>query len=309
MNWQEKLKLKSVIQIFDDPRKEELDKKIRKHIQEKGYIKFIEGFYGDQINSSAYVEEEIIQGGSIFTKVYGCSYLWNGIIDKNRIDKVAALKRVFMEDITFISKIPFIIPLFFFKKIREAVIERYARIYEADLIKVRPQNNEFSRPAKELMRAGYSLLKDISVENINITHKDYLKSRQAHEFIDCLIMFIDADNSYRLPVQDIFGELKNPSRKEILRVLDIGISRALHIKNKLIIIRNVLFLLLLIPRFKKIAFDFINNLDLEKIRINEADWYFCLGKSGYNYKDISFEDRQAIRQQIDKEKGHILFGV
>jgi len=45
-------------------------------------------------------------------------------------------------------------------------------------------------------------------------------------------------------------------------------------------------------------------LDMEKVKLDEADWYFVLGHHCYEYQDVPYKDRLAERRMIDAKLGH-----
>jgi hypothetical protein len=53
-------------------------------------------------------------------------------------------------------------------------------------------------------------------------------------------------------------------------------------------------------RTRKFLMKFFEEIDLEKIKMDEADWYHCLRRNDYNYGGLSIQERLLIRQKIDK---------
>ena len=67
-------------------------------------------------------------------------------------------------------------------------------------------------------------------------------------------------------------------------------------------------LLILFLRFSKssreFVVEFLCELDMEEVKLDEADWYFCLRRDGYDFGGIPIKERLEERKRLDKEKGH-----
>lgn len=266
-----------------------LDAKIREHIQREGKIIPLEGALGEGPNTTAYVEEVIRNENGTFTKFYGCSYLLKGYPDARLIDSVAVTKRVFMSTIRLIIKNP--LPIVFFKK--EHIIKWISEIYEADLETKAPPDHELCAPSKELFRV--------------------LKLFFPVKFSKCIALFWE-DTAYRLRGQDVLGEInkewlsQNP-RKEVLRVLNIGLRRELGIRDKWGMIIKIAKVALLFPGIKSKVVEFTSELNLEKIELDEDDQYFCLNRINYNFMGLDYGQRMEIKNKIDLEKGHVILEI
>lgn len=284
-----------------------LDAKIRRHIKEKGSITIVEGALGDGIGLGAYVEDIIKTPDGLFTKFYGISYLYKGEIRADIIDANAQVKAVFMATTEFLIKNWFILPFVIFSK--KSIIKWLAKICNANLRGKLPPYHHFSVFSRELIRVSCEILGvDIRADKVN----DY------NDLIYCLVSFLQYDNAYRLRFQDAMGELRKVGVIQAVReVFDIEISRENieaqyngQVQQKMIVLKKlVLFLLYVSPKARKFVKEFIEKIDIGKIKLDEADWYYCLRRSGYNYRGISYEDRLKIARQIDKERKHIILGL
>ncbi len=288
--------LKSDIEPLTGNRKW-IDDNVRRIIKEKGSIKVLEGVFGDRDRCNGYEEEIIRTPEGTFTKILGCSYLLKGFIDKEIIDTATATKRVLMEDIRFIASNPIFILFLLRKKTIKDLIARYERIFLARLLQLRPpysgwkvQDRDYPPAIREFVRVG----------------------RKFNEIIaDGLGLILFADNAYYFPYQDIIGNLdkenlKQNSRKEIKRLLNLGLDRAYAIKDKLRLFVRLVLILLYYPKFKNFIIEFLSEIDPEKVKRDEADWYFCLKRETYDFGGLSLNIRLKLREEIDKEKGHII---
>ena len=55
---------------------------------------------------------------------------------------------------------------------------------------------------------------------------------------------------------------------------------------------------------EEIAVKILMEIDLEKIKMDEADWYYCLNRSDFVYGDVSYEDRMKAKVIMDKRAGN-----
>ena len=123
-------------------------------------------------------------------------------------------------------------------------------------------------------------------------------------------LFFYLDNTYRYRVQDAFSEIKHMGDgvSEFFRLLDILASRetSLGVGYKWAFIKRAMKLALLTsPALRRIINRFIHNLDAEKIKMDDIDWYWCLKFQSYNFRGMSKEWRYAERERLDKENGTI----
>jgi len=40
-------------------------------------------------------------------------------------------------------------------------------------------------------------------------------------------------------------------------------------------------------------------LDLEKVKMDESDWYYALDRNGYDYGGLSYQERMKIMAEMD----------
>jgi hypothetical protein len=93
---------------------------------------------------------------------------------------------------------------------------------------------------------------------------------------------------------------KNP-KHEIIRLVDIVIARDKSIQSKLKMAKKMLKIALLSKEFRKIAVNFLMNLDIEKMKFNINERYWLANKFDYNYEGKSYEERMAWKNEEDKD--------
>ena len=294
-----------------DPVRKEFIERLHRDIKEKGKIMLIASIFGDIEWCDAYLEEIIRppEGGT-FMKLYGCSYLYKGYPDKEIVERVDLIKRVFMASVRLLNKSPFryfmpIIFLLFRKKVIKNLIYWYVNIFEQYLGKIQLPFKEFNVFSRELIRVGLKFADTI----LDQSYRDRIE-----KLVYCLAMIMEFDNAYRWRVQDILGNInkdnlrENPT-KEIKRLFNIFIERDFGIQDRIIVIKKIVLFLLLFKKFRTLVMQFLLELDIDKVKLDEADFYFCLMRKSYNYRGLSFEERMKMKDSIDAEKKHIIIRI
>jgi hypothetical protein len=241
---------------------------------------FVLGALGDLEGCNAYIEEFKLDGeNGYLTKYFGVKTPYKGWIDPVRIDKVTITKKAFKE----------IIKLWPLRIGR--ITESFLNIYDCDggLSQHRLRDEEFCPAVRELIRASGK------------TDMSY-----------CFGMFLQFSPTYRLLLQDIFGEIDKESFEkhpltEILRLKRIFMGRLQGDQKKLEFLCRLVFLAVLFN--KKKARKFVEELNIEKLKIDNKDRYYCLRRSSYNFFGLSLEERLREAEERDKKEGNILLGI
>ena len=120
----------------------------------------------------------------------------------------------------------------------------------------------------------------------------------------CLIC--EYDNAYRYRAQDLFKELdkdffyKHPI-SEIIRLCKLGQSREVDENNKVKWNSfKYIALTLLIPKVRRLAKEFVREIDLDKMKQSIEDCYWSWHWGYYNFGGKSFEKRLQFRNLIHK---------
>jgi len=290
------------------------EEKVREFLENSKKIKLIFGAFGEMENCTGVVEETIEpESGGVFCKLLGCSYLYKGFPNKIIVDTLEVPKAAFMVSYSFLNSkfIRLALALFFifrrkvFKKYllllcNTAIEKSYVLFRRGKLI---PDPIKFSASVREIYRVSEIMIGKIKDVNIRDMAS---KSRN----LGCVAL--DSDAAYRFREQDILPEinkeaLKENPIKELKRVFQILYKRELKAsqRSKYIRLERLLFLLMRFsPKTKKLIVEFICELDFDKIKLDEADQYFCLQRTSYNFKGLDLKERLKGKEIIDKAKGH-----
>lgn len=143
-----------------------------------------------------------------------------------------------------------------------------------------------------------------------------------------LTLIMQLDGAYRYPAQDMLGEIdkvnaNQSGRKEMLRLLDLMIERNTNltpvpgvsirtegVPAKFKFVRRLLSIFLLLsPRARRIVQNFLLNVEVDLVGLDDADWYFCLRRDTHNYRGWTLEQRLAEWKRIDEKLDHFYIKV
>lgn len=303
----------------------------KEELKEVGVLATIHlGIFGELEDCDG-VEEKRIEpeeGGTLI-KLVGCTALFKGDATAHRVNQmrlaksmVSNIPRVVIGRSKLISAAYALQFLFFRRKFLNAAHFYIEEIIKKSVAYVAQPYIRYNKFEKEIMRAmgvalrkEYGIQADFDLMNAS-THLNQrspiLAAVVIYKFVSFLCVLLAFDAAYRLRVQDGFGEVNDwwqlrygDVRKEILRVADIVVEREQAIKDKFKFFRNVLSLLLLVsPRARRIARNFLLELDIDKVVLDDHDWYFCLRRPSYNFRGMPIWQRLEEAVRIDKEKDH-----
>lgn len=139
-------------------------------------------------------------------------------------------------------------------------------------------------------------------------------------FVRFVRTFLELDFAYRFRIQDILAEKRGSTTKEVFRLLNLLITREtkyLVTKNgeevlvsnanalKWRVFRGIIRVVFLLePRVKQFVLVLLSEIDVDKVRMDENDWYFCLGWISFNYRGLTYEERMKIRRELDLKNKH-----
>lgn len=117
-------------------------------------------------------------------------------------------------------------------------------------------------------------------------------------------MFMEHDDRYRLPTQDILTEAVKEllhTRKELKRLAEIYVKREhAGIQKSFLSLFNLLSFALFHPKIKRAFKKAIELTDWEKIKFDEGDRYWACTWGNYDSMGLNLEQRQAKRMEYHK---------
>lgn len=212
-------------------------------------------------NEGSYVLEKISYTDGIRVFINGSPFPKKGFPFPEAISAINIAKRAFLQ----ILHIPLVLEHY-------RVIQEYIRTAEWSLKPLYLEDNFLTPVAREML-------------NLNIQK----------ELVDIFAHIIEYDDAYRYRLQDICGEVsrvdlfKSPY-KEGKRLLNLIIERENQegMKKKWAKLKPLL--ILLVP-FKRKFLRLINDLDFNKMVLDEADKYWVSFREDYNYGGKTLNER------------------
>ena len=270
--------------------------------------RIMHGAFGPEtMKSDAYIKEELIQeGGGHAYILYGCSYLYRGTYHDHIVHGIQLGKSLLSEiPMKFLKNIPLALGAVFLylfqrKKLLRAFDFMLGQI-EWRVMRWYDIPEEYYNPAtREIKRA------------VSLVVKNNLWGNLVSRLTKFVCLALETDNAYRLRLQDALYEA-HARRLEAITVFDviqvlIERETRVGIGHKWRFYRLLLrFALFLSPELSRIIRETLANLDYNKIKMDEHDWYFCLRFKSYNFRGLTEQDRLTERAQLDQEKHHVYF--
>ena len=261
------------------------------------------------------VIERIIEppGGGTLLKFIGCSYLFKGSVDENLVEILEFPKRMLRNLIETANRHKVLLLLLLFKKTRLAVGEYYLRnVYLKAFTKhLFLGESKYCVSVRELWRTMTLFIGRV---------KDERTQNVLFELRNIVCMVLEFDIAYRFIAQDILPlidkrALKENPYREIGRMFNILYERSIHRGEKIVRderwrrIKKTALLLLRLKSIKKLVVEFLLELDLNKIKLDNADYYFCLLRDHYDFRGNSLKERLRQKRMIDRQKHHFIPGV
>jgi len=278
----------------------------------------------DQVKSEAtygYMVESIEINNGVYSHIMGMEYPEKGVVLSKDIFATNMIKRLVLESIKLLKYAVPLLAIFVLlpwkRKLRivNSLMSSFSSIGMKIMSPSLLQHQHLTPMAQELFKFLNNLCKHLGIDE-----KEYT------EFNEIIINVINFDNAYRYRIQDLFDEttkekLSNP-RKEFKRLLAINQSREVveykwengtetshwdkagiwmdgdvifsphhRVKGKFKIFYLLFSLILAHPRVKKAYLLALNDLDLSKVQMDKADWFWTCVRDGYLYHGMTKKER------------------
>lgn len=273
-------------------------------------INIVWGAFGTGEECTGVVERiDRPETGGIFTKYFGCNYLFNGYPDISKVEAIAIPKKIIFRMIGLMSQGVFqfvfsfsflaflILPKSLKKKLFFLFYDFFANLSAISLKRHLILPNKYCVVSQEIRRAFLRVAGDND------------RSISAN---DIFSMMVEYDYAYRARLQDFLPfldkeKLKKNSKKEISRVLEILAERdSIDYSKRWRKLKMMVGVILLFKEVKDFVVRFLLELDLEKIKMTETDWYYVLDRKDYNYGGLSHEERLKQKPILDAKVGNKL---
>ena len=248
---------------------------------------------GEYFDRMEYPEE-----GDMLVHYFDHPYPFKGQPYPQAVDAIQAPKKLMMGTARFarrhfiLAGLFLVLPGFITDRYIISLSEFYLESYVGGMLRPhRLAPKRYCRSAREVARAGAVVIQRVSDK--------WRKLVQA--VIDIIVAVFQWDNAWRFRGQDAAGELnkesfyKNPS-KEIARLMKIEVQRERgwhEDKGRALLAGQALrFVMFFRPSVKKFLVDFIKELNLDEVKLDEADDYHNLCRPDYDVHGWPIELRQ-----------------
>ena len=282
------------------------------------------GAFGNGDNCTGIVERIDNTENGIFTKYMGVQYLFKGYPDVRMVDAIMSSKRmisglfflIVLKPIRLFLGMVFvcflILPKTIKKKIIISLFDYFTDVGYVGIHKVVFPPDKYCKSVKELHQAIEAVYQKIGIDKwslfgVKTTHSESLAGlmRKAR---DIICMQLEGDYAYRARWQDVLqylskAHLKRDTKAELNRIFKILISREVndYQRRKWVGMAKIISYLLKIKSVRKFIVDLLMELDYNKIKPDEADWYYNLDRVDYLFGGLSYPERMEISKELDKK--------
>lgn len=280
-------------------------KDVARHKKETGTNTYprVNGVFGEWVGADGFVEKvyPAHDGDGSYYKLWGNSFLFKVPPERSRLLYLDLAKYMVFGMPREIMAKYLAIPIGFMAFFRR---KRFVEMLDAVMTQIINRNvavieipqEEYHRCARELKRAA----------RVALNAQDYGYFYPLFEkLIHFVVFFLESDTAYMFRVQDAFGE--GNGLWDGLRTL---LERENHQMAKWKFIQQVLKLFLWrYPEVRALLDNFFRELNYGKIRMDDGDKYFSLTYVSYNFGGRSYNERMALREQIDNERRHVFIKI
>jgi hypothetical protein len=236
---------------------------------------------------------EYLKDGGVLTYFWGEAYPEKQLVYPEMFPVLNPVKRVlpaFLRAIKRSHLLKFLLALSFLpggKTLRRELKSFYVSVFWSGMHLVAFKPEHYCVSGKELRRA--------LIETFGAA-----ENSENEQLIDIVCLFWEYDNAYRTRGQDFFGIIDRRAFlldpvKEATRVLVEYSKRDLVLREKINLFRPLILFLLYLPKTRKAACKFINLVDLEKLKLDLADRYWCYHRTDYNADGLPLSERMKKR--------------
>ena len=264
---------------------------------------------GPGMGNSALVDRiERPKEGGIYNYLVGYKHPYKGKPNTDSVMNLHTIKKFFKlavdsytgKSIKIFIGLLFILPRFITKPILEPIINHLDNFIDFRL------RYDFLHPERycSCVREIYRTFAVISGRRKNLLDKKILRMAR-----DLICLSLEYDSAYRFRFQDIMAEtnkerlLADP-KKEIDRLFGILLAREIEadwMVEKFSKLRKITSLALSFWRVKRIVKEFILEIDIEKLKPDEADKYYYYLRKDYDFFGKSLPERIEMRKKMEAE--------
>lgn len=239
-------------------------------------------------------DPDLPEKNGVFTYIMGAQFPLKNFPYKNHdkqftIVAVNIAKAILIESIKIFSKWYFIFLFPFIYGNKQGIIDGLNRM----LFRIVGQHILVEEARSEFARSFGKVIFIFLIES-------GFSEKSSEQFAEIFSSMLDADNAYRIRLEDIFSEMKIENinmdmRKEIKRLMRIFTDRQSKdgVSDKFQKIVNIISFVLIVPRLKNALIKALNSIDLRMIGyVDDAEKYWVCIRTDYKFMGMTLEERQ-----------------
>lgn len=128
------------------------------------------------------------------------------------------------------------------------------------------------------------------------------------QFVTSICMVLEYDDAYRYRFQDsleLFDKenfLKNPAEEiKKMMVTIAGRDNSISLKENMARLGMFVGMIMQLKVIREPLIDIVKQLDIEKMKLDDGDWYQCLTWIGYDFRGKKLSERLIEREAIEND--------
>lgn len=257
--------------------------------------------------------------GGFECRYKGEKYFRKGVLTPDALIAATVIKKLIKTTTKLLPSLWFIIPFLLIpklgKKIQWKILEWFSENCHSSMSRFYIKPMKGCTVLRELWRCAIEIFKN---ESLTQTERILLD-----RIIVSVGLIFEYDDSYRYRMQDALSLIskedfeKNPAL-ELKRLYGILCDRdglpdqfdndgkRKQVDNGMVermdkLYKLIRYAFLFFPAIRNKAKEFVRNLDVEKIKLDDDDFYHCLMRYDYRYRGISAEQRVIMKKKLDEE--------
>lgn len=304
-------------------------KDLKRYKDETGTAKYprVLGVFGEWEGADGFIEKVVDGEDGKYFKLWGNSFLFKALPDRHVI-KVLDIGKSIISEVPrdMIGKNwPLALGTIFMALFQKKRFINFCdQVFDMLLLRVLREidlpESDYHGQARELRRAALWTVHEQYNLEYPKTVLDYQRANevkyQSNQFgwlilraVRFFVLFLEVDTGYMFRVQDPFECMTKRGIEGFWEWIDTIISREVAIEgvgHKWKFIKYALkFGMWRYPELKRFFDGFFNEIDYEKMKMDESTKYFSLTYKSYNFGGRPKEERFAERERIDKERKHV----
>jgi len=227
--------------------------------------------------------------GKIEVDIEGADFRIKTFIENERLAKANILKAVIIESIKICSTKTFIIPtvlsILSTKKLNK-ILDSFIRIGYKTV-----GENIFKDEHKTVFSNEFQFFMFMFLYSYGI------EEEKADKVAELVAHLMEYDDAYRLRIQDLFSSIPEDTLQYPLKALKLASKLSLDrdvdfVSDKFVKAIRIAKYAFLIPKIKNAYLRALKDVDVQKLKLDDQDIYWCAYKDGYKFQGLTKEEQK-----------------